>query len=108
MNIELLHSARSSDLFMAGGQGDPEVDEATAWRRWHGNPEGVMMLAKALDHLTRASKSDLEFVGKIEARVAERTKREAVAAVDKVAKAQGLSPDTAGSQSGKGILGVAA
>ena len=105
MNIELLHTT-ILNLFMAGGQDDPDVD-GDGMAALKGNPEGVMMLSKALDHLTRASKSDVEFVAKIEARVAERTKRDAAGVADKVGKARGLSADTIEAIRA-GILGVGA
>ena len=104
MNIELLHTT-ILDLFMAGGQGDPDVD-AEGMAALSGNPEGVMMLAKALDHLTRASKSDVEFVAKIEARVAERTKKEAAAVVDQAVREKGLTAETANTIKAR-IFGVA-
>ena len=71
LNIELIHSAALD-----------------------GNPEGVMMLAKALDHLSRASKTNVDFVAAAEKRAAERTKKEAAVAVETVAKARGISGDT--------------
>jgi hypothetical protein len=91
LNIELLHSA-ILDLHMRAAEGE-EIDEfgkATL----NGNPEGAMMLAKALDHLTRASRSNADFVQKIEARAAEHAKREAATAVETVAKERGISGDT--------------
>ena len=100
----LLHTT-ILDLFMAGGQGDPDVD-AEDMAALSGHPEGVMMLAKALDHLTRASKSDVEFVAKIESRVAERTKKEAAAAVDQVVREKGLTAETANTIKAR-IFGVA-
>lgn len=103
MNIELLHTA-VLDLFMNASDGDVDEDGRAALA---GNPEGVMMLAKALDHLTRASKSDMEFVSKIETRVAERTRKEAAAVVDQVAKESGITQATA-DQIKRQIFGVAA
>ena len=105
MNIELLHTA-VLDLFMKSADGDESVDaEGTA--ALAGNPEGVMMLAKALDHLTRASKSDVDFVAKIEARVADRTKKEAAAAVDLVVREKGITAETAATIKAR-IFGVRA
>jgi hypothetical protein len=104
MNIELLHTA-VLDLFMKSADGE-EVD-ARGEAAVAGNPEGVMMLAKALDHLTRASKSDVEFVAKIEARVAERTKKEAADAVDLVVREKGITAETAAAIKAR-IFGVRA
>jgi hypothetical protein len=91
LNIELIHSA-VLDLFMRAGDGDT-VDEGGK-AALDGNPEGVMMLAKALDHLSRASKTNVDFVAAAEKRAAERTKKEAAVAVETVAKARGISGDT--------------
>lgn len=105
LNIELLHSA-ILDLHMRAADGeegsDPEGLAALA-----GNPEGAMMLAKALDHLTRASRANVEFVAKAEARAAERAKRDAAKAVESVARAKGLSPETLAAIK-EGIFGVKA
>ncbi|WP_368370237.1 phage protein Gp27 family protein [Acetobacter persici] len=89
-NIELLHGI-ILDLHMeADGEGD-----ATSWlETLKGNPKGVEALAKALDHLTRASKTDAEFVKEIEAQTEARMRRQAEKAVNQVAKKQGLSTAT--------------
>jgi uncharacterized protein YukE len=91
LNIELIHSA-VMDLFMnapEGGEADADGKAAT-----QGNPMGLMMLAKALDHLGRASKSNVEFVALAEKRAADKARQESVAAVEAVAKDAGLSSDT--------------
>lgn len=94
LNIELLHSA-VLQLFMAGSEGDGgEVDESGA-AALKGNPEGIMMLAKAVDHLTRSSKSDAEFVKKVEEAAAEKARKSAAAVVDDQVKRKGLSPELA-------------
>ena len=91
LNVELLHSA-ILDLNMRSADGelvDPEGAAALA-----GNPEGVMMLAKALDHLAKASKTNIDFIAAAEARAELRAKRGAAAAVEATAKEKGLSADT--------------
>ncbi len=92
LNIELLHSA-ILDLHMRAAEGDdgsdPEGIAALA-----GNPEGAMMLAKALDHLARASKSNVEFLAAAEKRAAERAKKDAASAVEQVGRARGISAET--------------
>jgi len=105
LNIELLHSA-VMDLFMkaeAGGQVDKDGRAAI-----DGNPEGVMMLAKALDHLGRASKTNVDFLVAAEKRAAEKAKAEAFAAIEDVAKnkAAGLSTETVAAIKAK-IFGAA-
>lgn len=100
LNIELLHGV-ILDLFMAE---DDEVDEAGV-AALKGNPQGAMMLAKALEHLTKASRHDVEFIERAEKRAAERAKAEAAVAVEKVAKARGLTADTLAAIKA-GIFGV--
>jgi hypothetical protein len=91
LNIELLHSA-VMDLFMKAADGE-DVHKA-GQAALDGDPEGVMMLAKALDHLGRASKSNVEFIALAEKRAAEKAKQESFAAVEDVAKDAGLSGAT--------------
>ena len=105
LNIELLHSA-ILDLFMKAADGESEIDKfgrATL----DGNPEGTMMLAKALDHLSRASKTNVDFIAAAEARAATRAKREAAGAAEAVAREKGLSADTIAAIKA-GIFGVKA
>lgn len=88
-NIELLHGI-ILDLHMAAEEGDDK-----SWlKTLQGNPAGIMALAKALDHLTHASKTDAEFVKEIEAQTEARLRRQAEKAVNQVAKKQGLSAET--------------
>ena len=102
LNIELLHSA-VLDLFMKAGDGeDVNADGAAALA---GNPEGTMMLAKALDHLARASKSNVDFLAAAEKRATERATREAAKAVESIAREKGISGDTLDAIKA-GILGV--
>jgi hypothetical protein len=91
LNIELMHSA-VLDLFMKAADGE-DVNEAGA-AALAGDPEGTMMLAKALDHLARASKSNVEFVAAAEKRATERAKKEAATAVESIARERGISADT--------------
>ena len=102
LNIELMHGA-VMDLFMRDGDGEP-VD-ADGHAALAGNPEGVMMLAKALDHLGRASKSNVEFVTLAEKRAADKARAESAKAVEDVAKDAGLSADTVATIKAK-IFGV--
>ena len=91
LNIELLHGA-VMDLFMKAGDGEPvDGDGAAALA---GNPEGVMMLAKALDHLSKASKTNVDFIRLAEERAATRAKKEAAVAVEAVARERGISGET--------------
>lgn len=106
LNIELLHGA-VFDLFNNAdpdGTGSVDKDGLAALA---GNPEGVMMLAKALDHLTRASKTDVEFVAQVETRAAEKARKAAAAAVETVGKSEGISRKTMDAIKA-GIFGVRA
>lgn len=102
LNIELLHSA-ILDLFMAGEDGDEEEDgkgvDGDGRAALQGNPMGVMMLAKALESLTRASKNDVDAIAAIEKRAAEKARREtlqqAAAKAEDQAKEAGLSAQAA-------------
>lgn len=104
LNIELLHSA-VLDVMMRAEDG--EMIDGRARAALDGNPEGVMMLAKALDHLGRATKTNVDAIAAVEKRAAERATKEAVAAVEKVAKAGGLTAETLGAIKA-GIFGVRA
>jgi hypothetical protein len=86
LNIELLHGV-ILDLFMA------EEDEADEDGRaaLKGNPMGAMMLAKALEHLTKASRHDVEFIERAEKRAAERAKKQAAADAEAAGQEDGLS-----------------
>ncbi len=91
LNIELIHGA-VLDLFMKADD-DAEMDEGGKSAK-EGNPDGLMKLAKALDHLGRASKSNVEFIALAEKRAADKARAESAAAVEDVAKDAGLSKDT--------------
>ena len=92
LNIELMHGA-VFDLFNRADE-DMEVIDQDGRAALAGNPEGLMMLAKSLDHLTRASKTDVEFVKQVEERAADKARKAAAAVVDQVGKAQGVSAAT--------------
>jgi hypothetical protein len=100
LNIELLHGA-ILDLFMAE-EDDADADGRAALK---GNPMGAMMLAKALEHLTKASRHDVEFIERAEKRAAERAKKEAATAVEAVARQRGLTAETLAAIKA-GIFGV--
>ncbi|HQU16646.1 MAG TPA: DUF3486 family protein [Gammaproteobacteria bacterium] len=91
VNIELLHSA-ILDLKMNIADGE-DVDKAGA-AALQGNPEGLMFLSKAIDHLSRAAKVNADFQAQVEKRAEERAKKSAAEAVEKVAKARGISVET--------------
>lgn len=91
LNIELLHGV-ILDLFRQGEAGE-EVDK-DGKAALAGNPMGAMMLAKALEHLTKASRHDADFILQVEKRATAKAEKEAAARVEQVAKAKGVSKDT--------------
>lgn len=90
-NIELLHGI-ILDLHMAA-EGEGESDQS--WiETLKGNPKGVEALAKALDHLTRASKTDADFVAQVEERTEKRLRAQDEKNLKMLAKEKGLSDET--------------
>jgi hypothetical protein len=106
LNIELLHGA-INDLFMNHLEGDDGAVDGAGKAALQGDPEGVMMLAKALDHLGRASKSNVEFVAMAEKRAADKARAESAAAVEAVGKESGLTGETVAAIKAR-IFGVGA
>lgn len=94
LNIELLHSA-VLDLFLAAQNAEEGEADGRGLAALNGNPEGIMMLAKALDHLTKSAKSDIENQKAIEERVERRLKAQAEKHVVSEAKKRGISAETA-------------
>ncbi|MFT8515617.1 MAG: DUF3486 family protein [Acetobacter persici] len=99
LNIELLHSV-ILDLNLASE--DADADGLAALR---GNPEGIMLLAKAIDHLTKSSKADIDNQKAIEERVEKRINAKNAVAIKDVAKEKGLSQETVDAIRAR-ILGV--
>lgn len=83
LNIELMHQAVFDMLSTDGEDGEPVTLE----------PMQVMLMAKALDHLGKASKDDVARTVAIEKRAAEKARTEAVTAMTAVAKKAGLSAE---------------
>ncbi len=81
VNIELLHGVIMD--FMLKNEGGAH------------DPEGLMMLARALADIGRANKLNIDYVLAAEKRGREQAQREAAEAVDEVAKSGGLSAVTA-------------
>ncbi|MDN7351776.1 DUF3486 family protein [Acetobacter senegalensis] len=100
LNIELLHSV-ILDLNLAS-DGDADGDGLAALR---GNPEGIMLLSKAIDHLTKSAKADIENQKAIEERVEARVRKETDGKLKDAMKKQGLSKDVA-EQIRKQVLGL--
>lgn len=91
LNIEIMHSA-ILDLKMRVADGEDVAAGGAA--ALAGDPEGIMMLSKAIDHLSKAQKNTADFAEKIEKAAEARAKREAAASVDAVGRERGISADT--------------
>lgn len=98
VNIELLHSALL-DLFMKAADDGQNI--------LTGDAEQTMFLAKTLDHLARASKTNADFIKQAEERAATRAKTQAAAAVETIARDRGISAETLNAIK-SGIFGVKA
>lgn len=87
LNIELLHGILH-DMFMqipvSGEEGQPAAEgEKAKGKDAEGlNPMGAMLLAKALDHLAKAKKSDADLIAKLR----EQAKAEAERKLDQAAE----------------------
>jgi len=89
LNIELLHGVildMISQLPDGSGEneGDGKDDQSVLLTL---SPRGAMEMAKAMDHLARASKQDADLIAKLR----EEARAEAAQAVDKAAKKSGMS-----------------
>lgn len=102
-NVEMMHTA-ILDLFMAGEEEGGQIN-ADGLAALQGNPEGLMLLSKALDHLTKASKTDADFVSKIEEQHEARLRKQVEKTIASNAKRQGLSAETAAAML-EGAFGV--
>jgi hypothetical protein len=91
-NVEMMHTA-ILDLFMAGEEEGGQIN-ADGLAALQGNPEGLMLLSKALDHLTKASKTDADFVAKVEESTEKRLRAQDEKNLKMLAKEKGLSDET--------------
>ncbi|MBM9400364.1 DUF3486 family protein [Gluconacetobacter azotocaptans] len=88
-NIQLLHSTIME--LLSSGDGDAIDEDGLAALK--GNPEGLMLLGKAIDHLTRSSKTDADFVRQIEERLEKRLRERDEKNLKSLAKEKGLSAE---------------
>ncbi len=82
LNIELLHGVMLDMINQLPDGSDPESDTPLLLSL---SPRGAMEMAKAMDHLARASKQDADLIAKLR----EETERQMVQAVEEVAKGDG-------------------
>lgn len=87
LNIELMHQAMFDMLSASGEDGEPVTLD----------PMQVMLMAKALDHLGKASKDDVARTVAIEKRAADKARTEALkhaeAVIEKTGATKGLSAE---------------
>lgn len=93
LNIELLHSA-ILDVFMKSADEESDGIDKSGQAALKGNPMGMMLLAKALDHLSHSSKTNADFIARVRADAEAAVKKDAAAAVDVVARERGITVET--------------
>tara|TARA_Y100001954_G_scaffold167695_1_gene178029 strand:+ start:9613 stop:10182 length:570 start_codon:yes stop_codon:yes gene_type:complete len=91
LNIELLHGIMLDMMSQLpdGTEAEDGDDENAQSVLLTLSPRGAMEMAKAMDHLARASKQDADLIAKLK----EEARAEAAEAVDKVARKEGLSDE---------------
>lgn len=97
LNIELLHGvmldmlSQLPDLSGEGdksGDGKDKDDQAVLLTL---SPRGAMEMAKAMDHLARASKQDADLIAKLREEARAEARAEAASAAEEVGRKEGLS-----------------
>ena len=104
LNIEILQGA-VLDLKMRAADGEDVAAGGAA--ALNGDPEGIMMLSKALDHLASAQKKNIDFSAQVEKRAEERARKAAAATVEPIGRERGISAATLDAIKA-GIVGVKA
>lgn len=99
LNVELMHGVLM-DLALNANANDEDGGEGEGGEAAEGKgvtlePMGAMLLAKALDHLSRASKSDAELVGKIREQAEATARKAAAETAVTAARKGGLSAESA-------------
>ncbi|MFT8645662.1 DUF3486 family protein [Gluconacetobacter sp.] len=89
LNIELMHTA----IFDIFGLIEEGSEDALA-DKLRENPKAIHDIAKALDHLGRSARNDLDYERELEERMEKRLRQQAESAVAEVAKQKGISADT--------------
>lgn len=91
LNVEMMQGAILDLLIKLNeeGEGDDAAKAITL------DPQGAMLLGKALDHLSRASKADAELVGKIREQAEAAARKAAAETAVTAARKGGLSAESA-------------
>lgn len=100
VNIELIQSL-ILDVFLKAEDGEEGGDLAAI----SGSPQALMQLARALESLGKASKTNVDFIAAAEARATAKARAEAASSAEEVARERGLSADTIAAIKA-GIFGV--
>jgi hypothetical protein len=93
LNVELMHGALLDLLLKVNEDGEDE--EGGEGKGVTLEPMGAMLLAKALDHLSRASKTDADLVGKIREQAEAAARKAAAETAVTAARKGGLSAESA-------------
>jgi len=96
LNVELMHGVLMDLALNANdeGEGDRKGEPAEG-KPVALEPMGAMLLSKALDHLSRASKADAELVGKIREQAEAAARKAAAETAVTAARKGGLSAESA-------------
>jgi hypothetical protein len=105
LNVQLLHSLINDVLMDAADEDAEEGSDGAAARAMLRNPKAAALFAEAVDRLTKASRTNVEFLAKVEERAARKAVQQAAKAAETVAKSRGLSAETLDAIRA-GILGV--
>jgi len=104
LNIEMMHSFVFD--FLASAE-DAEGEEGAAAKAMMRDPKAMSLFAESVQRLTQASRTNADFVAKVEDRAMARAKAGAAKAAEAAARAQGLSAETIATIKAS-ILGVKA
>lgn len=91
VNIELLHSTLLNLQLKADEDGEIDAGGLAALA---GNPEGISLLARAIKDLAAASKTNADFIEKVEKRAEDKARKDAVARVEVISRERGIGSET--------------
>jgi hypothetical protein len=104
LNIEMLHSFVFD--FLASAE-EAEGEDGAAAQALLRDPQAMKLFAESVQRLTQASRTNADFVAKVEERAAARAKRDAAKAAETAARESGLTGATIEAIK-RSILGVKA
>ncbi|MHC1700297.1 MAG: phage protein Gp27 family protein [Humidesulfovibrio sp.] len=92
LNVELMHGLLMDLALSANDEGEAGEGEEKA-KGVVLDAQDAMWLAKALDHLSRASKSDADLIAKLREQARKEVEAEMTSRLDDAARAQGMPED---------------